>query len=163
MQDVVRIDFMPTTALKIGIPFKIPNITSVVVTMSDDSALTDAKLFAASLLSLSMSGDGPTDAIPMDNISHKVTEKREMAGIVRTHTLQMGVDIGFQTIREKEAALHETDFDIVLTTYDGDRYLVYSLPNSGQFTIDDQMGQSAQMNVKATVQSMSGFIKILGV
>lgn len=161
MQDVVRIDFMPTTALNVGIPFKVPNITSATVTMSDGTALTDAKLFAASLLSLNMSGDVTTDAIPMENIAHKVTEKTEKAGAVRTHALQFGVDVGFQAISEKEAALQGRDFNIVLTTCDGDRYLAYALPGSCSFSVDDQKGQSAQMSVKATMQSMSGFIKIL--
>jgi hypothetical protein len=35
------------------------------------------------------------------------------------------------------------------------------LPNTSQFTVDDQMGQSAQMSVKAVVMSVSGFIKII--
>ena len=48
----------------------------------------------------------------------------------------------------------------MLTTYNGTRYLAYSLPNTSQFSIDDQMGEPVQMSVKAVVQSMSGFIKI---
>ena len=161
MQDVVRIDFMPTVALKIAIPFKVPDVTSSVVTMSDNTALTDEKLFAASLLSLNLSGDGHTDAIPMDNSTHKVTEQRSMAGIVRTHTLQIPIEVGSQTVREKEPALHAADFHIVLTTCDGTRYLAYGLLGTCQFAIDDQMGQEAQMTVRASVQSMSGLIKIL--
>lgn len=161
MQDVVRIDFMPTTALNIGIPFSIPNITSVAATMADGSELTDERLFAASLLSLNMIGEDTSDAEMEEGVSHKVTEKRDVAGTIRTHTLQIPIEIGFQAIRDKEAALQAADFNIVLTTGDDDRYLVYALPGSSSFSVDEQMGQAVQMTVKASVQSMSGLIKIL--
>jgi hypothetical protein len=39
--------------------------------------------------------------------------------------------------------------------------LAYALPNTSQFGVDDQMGQAAQMGVKAVVQSASGLIRIL--
>ena len=160
MQDVVRIDFMPTTALKIAVPFNVPNIAEAVVTMSDDSALTDAKLYGASLLSLSVSDYDQSDAGLQEGTSHRVTENTEMAGVVKTHTLQAHLEYGFQAVREEEKALQESDFHIVLTTFNGTRYLAYSLPNTSQFSIDDQMGEPVQMSVKAVVQSMSGFIKI---
>jgi len=161
MQEVVRIDFMPMAALKIEIPFSVPNITSAEITMADGSELTDMGLYAESLLSLNMSGDGLADAVLDEGTTARVSEKDEMAGTVRTHTLQMPIEIGFQTIREKEAALKAADFHIVLTTYSGDRYLAYGLPGSSAFSIEEQKAQAAQMSVKASVQSMSGFIKIL--
>lgn len=160
MQDVIRIDFMPVTALKVSVPFNVPNITSATVTMSDDAVLSDTELYTDSLLSLNLNGDALADAEMGEGLAHKVTDKMEMAGIVRTHTLQIPIDIGFQEVRQQQNALHQTDFHIVLTTYDGTRYLAYALPSTSQFTIEDQMGQQALMTVKATVQSMSGFIKI---
>lgn len=160
MQDVVRIDIMPMTALKVGVPFNVQNITEAAVTMSDDAELSDAELYIDSLLSLNLSGDSTVDAEMKEGITHKVTEKRDVAGIVRTHTLQIPIEIGFQTVRQQQKALQQTDFYIVLTTYDGTRYLAYALPNTSQFTIDDQMGETAQMTAKVVVQSMSGFVKI---
>lgn len=161
LQDVVRIDFVPPTALKIGIPFSIPNITSLAVTMSDDSALTDAKLFSASLLSLNTTGDATADAEMQESTSCKVAQKRVVAGMVRTHSVQAAIEVGFQTIREKESALHAADFHFVLTTADGIRYLAYALPGSTSFSMEEQMGAASQMSVKASVQSMSGLIRIL--
>ena len=160
MQDVVRIDIMPMTALKVGLPFNVQNITEAAVTMSDDAELTDIGLYTDSLLSLNLAGDATVDAEMKEGITHKVTEKRDVAGIVRTHTLQIPIEIGFQTVRQQQKALQQTDFHIVLTTYDGTRYLAYALPNTSQFTIDDQMGETAQMTAKVVVQSMSGFIRI---
>lgn len=161
MQDVSRIDLMPRTALKVGLSYNIPNITEVGVAMSDDTALTDARLHAASLLSLSLNGDN-ADALMDNNGSHKVAGRREKAGLVRTHTLRVPIETGFKEVRDRDNSLQQTEFHIILTTCDGTRYLAYGLPNTSQFTIDEQMGQSAQMTVQAVVQSVSGFIKILG-
>ena len=162
MHEVVRIDIMPQTALAVGVPFNLRNITSTAVTMSDTSALTDARLKAASLLSLNLTGDAMADAeMKEGGASHKPTEKREAAGIVRTHALTVAIETGMQTVKEKEKALQETDFHMVLSTYGGERWMAYGLPGTSQFTIDEQAGQSAQMTVKAVVMSMSGLIRIL--
>ena len=161
MQGVTRIDFMPRTALKVALSFNIPDLTEAIVTMSDDEDLTEEAMYAESLLSLNLTGGDTVDAVMEENISHKVTERRELMGVLRTHTLQLLVDLGSMAVKEQLKALQHTDFHIVLSTCGGDRYLAYALPNSSQFGADDQMGQSAQMNVKAVLQSVSGLIRIL--
>ena len=175
MEDVVRIDIMPMTALKVSVPFNVQNITEAVVTVlkyengapvyADGEpvyvSIDEEKLFAARLLSLNLGSDAIADAEMGEGTTHKVTEKRDTAGIVRTHTLQVPIEVGFQAVRQQQNALQQTDFHIVLTTCDGTRYLAYGLPNTSQFTIDDQKGETAQMTVKAVVQSMSGFVKII--
>lgn len=160
MQDVVRIDIMPYTALKVNTPFNVQNITETDVTMLDGSEITDADLHLDSLLSLNLSGDDTADAEMKESLQHKVVEKRDISGIVRTHTLQIPIESGFQVVRAKQPYLKYTDFHIVLTTYNGTRYLAYGLPNTSQFTIEEQMGQSSQMSIKVTLMSMSGFIRI---
>ena len=160
MQEIVRIDFMPTTALKIAAPFAVRNLTEIGVTMSNNDAITDAKLKAASLLSLNMNGDATVDAEMQEGASHKVTEKRELMGTVRTHTLQIPVESGFGTIRTKDAGLQEADYNVVLTNRDGERYLLYGVPNACQFSIDESTAQNTTMNLKATLVSMSGPIRI---
>lgn len=160
MQDVVRIDIMPVETLKVNVPFNLPDVAEAVVTMADDSPLTDAGLFMESRLSMAETGTALADAEMQDGLSHKVSEKRDSAGTIHSHTLQVPIESGFQAIRIKEGALHETDFHIVLTTAEGTRYLAYGLPNTSQFSIDDQKGQTSKMTIKATVQSMSGLIKI---
>ena len=160
MQEVVRIDFMPVAALKVAVPFQIRDLTEVGVTMANNDALTDAKLKAASLLSLNMAGDATVDAEMQEGAKHSVAEKRELMGTVRTHTLQIPIESGFDAIRTKEAALQTADFHVVLTTYGGERYLVYAVPNTSQFAVDEQTAQNTTMSIKATVVSMSGPIRI---
>lgn len=163
MQDVIRIDIMPVGTIKVSVPYNVPNLSEAQVTMANGTALTDAKLFIDSLLSLNMGSDAQADAEMQEGLTHKADERRDIAGIIHTHTLQVPIESGFQTIRNKENALQQTDFHIVLTTAGGTRYLAYELPNTCQFAIDEQMGQTAKMNIKAAVQSMSGFIKIIEV
>lgn len=160
MQDVVRIDIMPQTALRISVPFNVPDVSAAQVTMSDGTALSDGSLFTGSLLSMDFTGDVLTDAEMQEGLSHKVSEKQSAAGMIRTHTLQVPIEAGYQAIAIKERALHDTDFHIVLTTVDGVRYLAYGLPGTSQFSIEEQKGQTAKMTVKATLQSASGFIRI---
>lgn len=159
-REIVRVDIMPTTALKVSIPFNVQNITNAVVTMADDSELTDAKLFIDSLLSLKMADDGTVDAEMQDGVSYKMTEKRDIAGMVRTHTLQIPIESGFDVIRVKEAALQHAEFYVVLTTGDGSRYLLYSVPNTSQFSVEEQIAQNVTMSVKVSLQSMSDIIRI---
>ena len=160
MQEVVRIDFMPVTALKVAAPFAVRNLTEIGVTMSNNDAITDAKLKAASLLSLNMNGDATVDAEMQQGASHKVTEKSELMGTVRTHTLQIPIESGFSTIRTKDAGLQEVDFHVILTDISGARYLLYAVPNACQFAVEETTAQNTAMNIKATLVSMSGPIRI---
>lgn len=160
MRDIVRIDFMPQEELKVGVPFNVPNITEVSVSMINNDSLTDARLKAKSLLSLSLSGDDTVDA-EMQSVSNKESEKREKQGVMRTHTLQIPIESGFDTIRAKEPSLLEKDFCLVLKDAGENRYLIYSIPGGSLFATEAQEGQSASMTVKATIQSYSGIIKIM--
>lgn len=160
MRDIVRIDFMPQEELKVGVPFNVPNITEVSVSMINNDSLTNARLMAKSLLSLSLSGDDTVDA-EMQSVSNKESEKRETQGVMRTHTLQIPIESGFDTIRAKEPSLLERDFCLVLKDAGENRYLIYSIPGGSQFATEAQEGQSTSMTVKATIQSYSGIIKIM--
>jgi hypothetical protein len=160
MRDIVRIDFMPPEELKVGVPFNVPNITEVSVSMINNDSLTNARLMAKSLLSLSLSGDDTVDA-EMQSVSNKESEKRETQGVMRTHTLQIPIESGFDTIRAKEPSLLERDFCLVLKDAGENRYLIYSIPGGSLFATEAQEGQSTSMTVKATIQSYSGIIKIM--
>lgn len=160
MLDVVRVDIMPVTAIKVSIPWNVYDIASAGVVMSDNTALSDSELYADSLLSVNVLGDSTADAEMKEGVSLRVAEKRELSGMVRTHSLQIPIEAGFQTVRQQAGALQHSDFHVILTTGEGVRYLAYGLPNTCQFTLDDQMGQGMQMTAKVVLQSMSGLIQI---
>lgn len=161
MQEIVRIDFMPTNELVVSIPSGVPNLTQASVTLANSVAITDDGLKDKSFLSLNLTGDSTVDAEMQPSLTHKVTEKRETAGVVRTHTLQVPIEAGFEAVREKESPLLDQDFYILLKDMEDNRYLVYSLPGSCKFAFDDQKGQTSTMTLKVTVESLSGLIKIL--
>jgi hypothetical protein len=161
MRDIVRIDFMPPEELKVGVPFNVPNITQVSVSMINNDSLTDARLKAKSLLSLSLSGDDTADAEMQPVLSNKESDKRETQGVMRTHALQIPIESGFDTIRAKKPSLLERDFCLVLKDAGENRYLIYSIPGGSLFATEAQEGQGASMTVKATIQSYSGIIKIM--
>lgn len=160
MQDVNRIDIMPVTALKINVPFNVHNIASAVVTMDNDDPLTNSALHSNSLLSLGLIKDDTTDVEMEEGLSCSSKEKIELAGNTWTHTLQLFIEAGFQIIRERLNSLKSSDFHVVMTTCEGTRYLLYSLPNTSNFSVDDKMGQMAQMKVNIVVQSMSGIVLV---
>jgi hypothetical protein len=80
-------------------------------------------------------------------------------GIVINHDLQVPVTAGFETTRTAVQGLQTRHFHVVLTTDDGTRYLLYSLPGSSLLLLDEQeVNQKA--TVKITLQSMSHVIRL---
>lgn len=156
--DVARIDFVKRSGLSVGVPFGVPNLAEVSVgEPTSGSVLLKVGLSATHTWNAEQVD---MDATFRDAVQHKVTEGRESAGIVRTHTVQIPIEHGFQTVRKNEKDLQQGDFYIIIYTMDGTRYLAYTLPNTSQFAVEEQMGSSATMTVKATVKSMSGLVRI---
>lgn len=163
MSDVVRVDIVPSSGTTLPTPFAVPNLVEMEGQYPNPYPLPkkwDGAVFADSLLTLAVYYDSGIDATIKSNSTFKVTSAREAAGIVRTHTLQMPINRGYQSVRKKEADLQGIDFYLILTTYSGMQYLIYSLPNTSQFSIEEQMGESGTLTVKATVKSMSGVIQL---
>ena len=159
--DVVRIDIIPASGSTMPIPFAVHNISQMRGRYPNPSPLPSGSAsFASALLTVAQTwGDG-VDATMKSSMTHKVTPARDAMGIVRTHVAQVPIERGFQSVRTKEDALQGVDFHIVLTTYDGTQYMAYGLPNSSQFALEEQDGESLTMTVKMTVKSMSGLIRL---
>ena len=158
MADVVRVDFIPKEGTTVPVPFSIPDQSQMKGAYPTPQNPPEGSVrFAAALLTLGVTYYNNIDAVFKSGGSLKVTSARDAAGIIRTHTLQMPVDRGFQSIR---AVLQGIDFYMVLTTYSGAQYFIYTLPNTSQFSLEEQMGESGTLTVKATVKSMSGVIRL---
>lgn len=157
--DIARIDFVKRSGLSVAVPFNVPNLAELSLTNEPTAENVPLKVGMSATHTWNLTTVN-MDATFRDTVQHKVTESREAAGIVRTHTLQIPIEHGFHTVREKENALQNGDFHIIIYTMDGTRYLAYTLPNTSQFAIEEQMGSSATMTIKATVRSMSGLIMI---
>ena len=88
-------------------------------------------------------------------------EKIEEVGVVVTHTLKAVITNGFDDIKAAEETLRGFDFNMVLTTADGTRYLSYALPNTSVASLDEQQGTNIQQTLNVTLESMSHLIKLV--
>lgn len=147
LADIVRVKLIPASACSFPIPFQIGGITTMSGTLGQ----------AALELSLAASegDDGEYETAPV----LKQTERREAAGTIVQHELQVAVTAGFSDVRRAVADVQHKDFHLVLVTSDGDQYLCYALPNTAQVLMDEQ-GVGNTATVKVTLQSMSHCILI---
>lgn len=156
LSDVVRVDLVPASECKLPVPFQVAGLTEM--TVADLAGWEPQKPTAAlgqATLSLSYSvadgDDGEIDQAP----TYKQTEKRQAAGHVVTHTIDIPVTAAFTATREAVALTQRSgDFHALLTTDAGQRYLLYALPNTPVVTLEEQ-GIDQQSTVKVTLQSMS--------
>jgi hypothetical protein len=91
--------------------------------------------------------------------SLKQSEKQQAMGVVVSHDLQVPVTAGFEATRIAVEGLQTRHFHVILTTDDGTRYLLYSLPGSSLLLLDEQ-GVNATATVKVTLQSASHVIRL---
>lgn len=156
LDDVVRVDLVLASECKIDIPFQIA-LTEMAGTKVVGGSATD--IIGAPGLSLAYNvqdgDDGEIDSAPV----LKQTDKQVAAGIVVTHDLQVPVTAGFEATKTAVRGLQMRHFHVVLTTQDGVRYLLYSLPNTSLLLLDEQ-DVNRTATVKVTLQSMSHVIRL---
>ena len=156
LDDVVRVDLVLASECKIDIPFQIAK-TDMPGTRVVNGSPVD--IIGAPGLSLAYNvedgDDGEIDSAPV----LKQTDKQVAAGIVVTHDLQVPVTAGFEATKTAVIGLQMRHFHVVLTTQDGVRYLLYSLPNTSLLLLDEQ-DVNRTATVKVTLQSMSHVIRL---
>lgn len=158
LDDVVRIDLVLASSCHFPIPFQI-GLSEMTVANLDDwtPQSTSHAVIGQALLSVADNvqdgDDGEMDGAP----SLKQTEKQQAAGIVVSHDLQIPVTAGFVATRTAVAGVQTRHFHVVLTTNNGTRYLLYSLPNTSLLLLDEQ-DTNQKATVKVKLQSMSHVI-----
>ena len=157
LNDVVRVDLVPAELCDLAVPFQVSGLTEMSGTKNQGGQ--QVSRIGAAALSLAYSvtdgDDGEIDSAP----TLKQSEKRQAAGIVVSHDLQVPVTAGFEATRIAVNALNTKDFHALLTTDDGTKYLCYALPNTSSVLLDEQ-GIDSQSTVKVTLQSMSHVIRL---
>jgi len=156
LDDVVRVDLVLASLCDLSVPFKV-KLTEMAGTKRVSGEVVDR--IGAPELSIAYAvkdgDDGEMDSAP----SLKQTEKRQALGIIVNHDLQVPVTAGFEATRTAVEGLQTRHFHVVLTTDDGTRYLLYSLPGSSLILLDEQ-SVNQQATVKVTLQSMSHVIRL---
>ena len=155
---MVRVDLVPASECQLPVPFQVAGLTEMTVTnlsqWAPQSAIT---ALGAALLSLAYSVQDGDDGEIEQSPTLKQSDKRQAAGVVVTHDLQVPLTVGFQATRDAVGLLQQQDFHVVLTTSDGEHYLLYSLPNASSVVLDET-GVNQQSTVKVSLQSMSHVI-----
>ena len=156
LDDVVRVDLVLASECKLVVPFQVAMIE--MDGTYTEGGVTKDRIGAAGLslaYNVQDGDDGEIDSAPV----LKQTDKQVAAGIVVTHDLQVPVTAGFEATRIAVEGLQTRHFHVVLTTQDGVRYLLYSLPNTSLLLLDEQ-DVNRTATVKVTLQSMSHVIRL---
>lgn len=168
-KEVVRIDLIPMSGSDMKVPFAVPFISEmkgsypnpVDPTTHTLPANWDGAVFANSKLTLSRKSADQPDALIGDGMKMTPSVSREASGVTRKFSLQVPCIAGFTEIRAKESAVQNCgDFMVIATAHDGSQYLLYTLPNTSTFAIDDQVATAGTFAVKIELQSRSGVIRL---
>jgi hypothetical protein len=157
LDDVVRVDLVLASLCDFDVPFKVRAVTMAGTKTVSGETIDRVGAAGLSLAFMVKDGDdGEIDSAP----SLRQTEKQQAAGIVVSHDLQVPVTAGFEATRIAVEGLQTRHFHVVLTTQDGMRYLLYSLPGTSLLLLDEQ-DANQRATVKMTLQSMSHVIRLV--
>ena len=161
-KEVVRIDLIPMSGSTMVVPFAVPFVSEMKGSYPNQSPLpTGASSFLTEVLTLSRKSADQPDALIGDGMKMTPSVSREPSGVTRKFSLQVPCIAGFTEIRTKESAVQNCgDFMVIATAHDGSQYLLYTLPNTSTFAIDDQVATAGTFAVKIELQSRSGVIRL---
>ena len=148
LEDIIEVSFYLASNVNCSVPFGVPGVNEMTGTISGDPVLT-----------ISVAASDDADAV-METPTLKVGEKREAAGLLRSHDLQINVEQGFDAVKQAADGLSGADIAAVLKDYDGNRYIIHALPNSTLYSYEDGRGSSHTGTVKLSAQSPSPRVKL---
>ena len=160
LDDVVRIDLVPADTCHFAIPFQVALATMTVPNLSDWTPQTTTHaVIGKADLSVAYNVEDGDDGL-MDSAPKLTQQAKTLAsGVIVNHSLQAPLVGGFEATQIAANLLHRRDFHVILTTADGTRYLLYSIPNSCEVLMDAaEVHQTATL--KVTVQSYSHVIRL---
>jgi len=156
LDDVVRVDMVLASECEFDVPCQVC-VTTMAGTKSVGGETAD-RVGAASL-SVAYNVQDGDDGLMEDAPKLTRTPKTTAAGLVNALTLEVPIAGGFETTRKAAELLHRQDFHVVLTTADGTRYLLYSLPGSCECMLKGT-DINQQDTLTASMQSMSQMIRL---
>lgn len=149
LEDVIRIDIYKQNATTFSVPFNAPAVVQTECAVSTNPEL-----------SINLSEADDSDVVMEPGPKLQTTEKREAAGLIRSHVIEAIVIGGFKTAQEAVDHLIYNDIVAVATTYDGTRYAIIPFPNTSTLSISDNRQQSHTMTVRYAAQSFCGLVKL---
>lgn len=157
LDDVVRVDVVLASLCDMEVPFQVR--TNEMASTKTVGGQTVSRIGMPGLsiaYDVKDGDDGEIESAPV----LKQSDKQVAAGIMVSHDLQVPVTAGFEATRVAVEGLQTRHFHVVLTTQDGTRYLLYSLPGTSLLLLDEQ-DVNHSTTVKMTLQSMSHVIRLV--
>lgn len=147
LKDIAKVELIPLSDCKFPFPANVPDIAIMSAT------------FGKPLLTLAMddTGDGNMDASP----TLRSQDQKTIAGHTVQHTLSCVVNEGLKAVRQKAASIYNIDIVPLITLLDGQQRTIIPLPNTSNFTIqENQQAGANTITVQLVAQSMSGVIEL---
>ena len=148
LNEIVHVELVAAAGCNFSVPFNVGEQTKMSGTTGTAQMVFD--------VNESTSNTSVLDSAP----SLKTSEKPQAAGYLRTHELTIPARGNYNKVREAKAALAGVDFNVVLRTAAGTRFLLYALPNTSMVSVEDQMGAESKQTVKVSIESMSNMIEL---
>lgn len=159
--DVVHVDIYDRSDVSISMPHNIAYSDSV----EGKSGLGITIVVAeekSPLITMDIEWSSGADAILENVVKAVVTEKKEIGGLIRTHTIEGTLVDGMDTAMRVSRKAAFTNTIAVLVTANGDKYLCNAFINGNDLNVkNDYENHSAA--VKYTAQSFSALIPIASI
>lgn len=156
--DVVHIDIYDRSDVSVSIPTNIAYSQSVEakngvgVTLTVTSGKTP-------IITMDIAWTSGADAIMENAAKVVVTEKKEIGGLIRTHSVETTLIDGIEVAMTASKKIAFTDTIVVMTTANEYKYLCNAFINVNDLNVkDDRYNHVAE--VKYTAQSFSGLVPI---
>jgi hypothetical protein len=156
LDDIVRIELVPADRCTLKWPLALALTETPAKTVTGETA---QDITGEAALTLAFAATDGADAAYSTPPTLRQTEKRQQAGIIVTHELEVTADSGTETVREKAKALQYTDFHVRLTTRGGERYLICALPETASLLIDEK-AVAGNAGLKVSALSASHVIRL---
>ena len=130
LNDVVRVDLVLASECNLPVPFSVEQTKMQIPNLSSWRPQTAITAIGAAKLSVAYSIQDGDDGIMESAPKLTQTPKTAQSGLIVTHDLQVPIVGGFEATEMAASLLHRSDFHVILTTQDGDLYIIYSMPNS---------------------------------
>lgn len=153
-EEVVKLSFYELDSVDVDVPFGISNIEKLNnVTFGKPILHLSNNVVSTIKAEYDLMFDG------FPNI--KRSTKREASGRIHIFDISVNALGGTEDLRKAENQLSNIDFIVVAETADAKRYMLYTLPNTSVFGVEDQMGEMTTQNIKVQIKSLSSFIPLL--
>lgn len=158
LNEVVKVELVPVANCSLAVPFGVPGLTETAGTKAESGQTVDR--IGAATMTIDINETDKATALLDSAPTLKTTQKTQAAGHLRQHDLTVPTRGDYKAIRQKANALEGVDFNVVLHTVAGTRFLLYAVPNSSVATVEDQLGSESKQTVKVTLLSMNHMIEL---